>query len=372
METPSRPMSFFMLTVLFTLSVILYYYFVTFDIPTLTSYSVNAVQNRIQLRQTVSDFHIRANTTRAPRVTKHFQSTRKNENLKKNLTRAPKVTKHFQPPKRKKLDAILKKNLTRLDQSLQKLRTFDNFAYFSEYKNRKKCKKRKDCPTETPVLHYRTCAIVGNGGILLNSSCGNEIDSHDYVIRMNMADIRGYEQDVGLKSNLSFINWKRVKELGDELSSNDTREEVLQHLVLLNGSVFSYVKLKTGAAIRALEALQALLKEYKLNITMTYSRSNVPVVFTKPLRDTFIPGLKSPTSGLIAYILATRFCDVITLYGFYPFDTDSRNRKLFYHYYDNITVAKKRRSRHNFGIEHDFFRLLHQNGLVRLVSDICE
>ncbi|XP_035662371.1 alpha-2,8-sialyltransferase 8B-like isoform X2 [Branchiostoma floridae] len=346
METPSRPMSFFMLTVLFTLSVILYYYFVTFDIPTLTSYSVNAVQNRIQLRQTVSDFHIRANTTRAPRVTKHFQSTRKNENLKKNLTR--------------------------LDQSLQKLRTFDNFAYFSEYKNRKKCKKRKDCPTETPVLHYRTCAIVGNGGILLNSSCGNEIDSHDYVIRMNMADIRGYEQDVGLKSNLSFINWKRVKELGDELSSNDTREEVLQHLVLLNGSVFSYVKLKTGAAIRALEALQALLKEYKLNITMTYSRSNVPVVFTKPLRDTFIPGLKSPTSGLIAYILATRFCDVITLYGFYPFDTDSRNRKLFYHYYDNITVAKKRRSRHNFGIEHDFFRLLHQNGLVRLVSDICE
>ncbi|XP_066265276.1 alpha-2,8-sialyltransferase 8B-like isoform X2 [Branchiostoma lanceolatum] len=353
MVTPSRPMSFFMLTILFTLSVILYYNFVTFDISTLTSYSLKAVQNRIQLRQMVLDTHIQANTTRAPKVTKHVQPTGNNT-----------------------VDVDVKNNLTRLDKSLQKLKPFENFAYFSDYKNRKKkCKKRKGCPTpKTPVHHYHACAIVGNGGILLNSSCGNEIDSHDYVIRMNMAAIKDYEQDVGRKSNLSFINWTGVKQLGTELSSKDTRtrEGVLQHLTLLNNSVFSYVKLRTGAVIRSLESLEALLKENKLNITVTYSRSNVPLVFTKPLRETFIPKLKSPTSGLIAYILASRFCDVITLYGFYPFATDMRNRTLFYHYYDKSKVARRRRGRHNFGIEHDFFTLLHQNGLVRLVSDICE
>lgn len=40
-------------------------------------------------------------------------------------------------------------------------------------------------PTVSPMKnqHYRQCAIVGNSGILLNSSCGREIDSHDFVIR---------------------------------------------------------------------------------------------------------------------------------------------------------------------------------------------
>ncbi|KAI8506884.1 Ras- protein Rab-21 [Branchiostoma belcheri] len=241
-----------------------------------------------------------------------------------------------------------------------------------EQKNRKKCKKRKACPTDTPVGHYRTCALVGNGGILLKSNCGNEIDSHDYVIRMNMAALKNYEQDVGRQTNLSFINWKRIKELGKEITSKKKKKEVLQHLTLLNGSVFSYVKLKTKDAISALESLETILKNNSLNITVTYSRSNVPLVFTRPLRETFIPRLKSPTSGLIAYILASRFCDVITMYGFYPFATDMRNRTLFYHYYDKSSIAKKRRSRHNFIIEHNFFTLLHNNGLVRLVTDICE
>ncbi|XP_078663965.1 alpha-2,8-sialyltransferase 8B-like [Branchiostoma floridae x Branchiostoma belcheri] len=344
-------MSFFMLTVLFTLSVILYYYFATFDI-TSTNFSVKAIQSRILLRQTLSDSHILlTSTARTPRITKPLQST---------------------IARKRKLDINVEKNLTRLNESLQRLSTPESFSYFLGYKDRKKCKKRKACPTDTPVGHYRTCALVGNSGILLKSNCGNEIDSHDYVIRMNMAALKNYEQDVGRQTNLSFINWKRIKELGKEIASKKKRKDVLQHLTLLNGSVFSYVKLKTKDAISALESLETILKNNSLNITVTYSRSNVPLVFTRPLRETFIPRLKSPTSGLIAYILASRFCDIITMYGFYPFATDMRNRTLFYHYYDTKSVTKSYRSRHNFIIEHNFFTLLHNSGLVRLVTDICE
>ncbi|XP_009887292.1 PREDICTED: olfactory receptor 146-like [Charadrius vociferus] len=38
-------------------------------------------------------------------------------------------------------------------------------------------------PFQDPV--YKTCAVVGNGGILRNSSCGSKIDGHQFVIRFH-------------------------------------------------------------------------------------------------------------------------------------------------------------------------------------------
>ncbi|KAL2652377.1 hypothetical protein R1flu_020505 [Riccia fluitans] len=53
---------------------------------------------------------------------------------------------------------------------------------------------------------YKTCAVVGNSGILLNSSYGHLIDSHDMVIRLNNARVLGFEEFVGSKATLSFVN----------------------------------------------------------------------------------------------------------------------------------------------------------------------
>ena len=49
------------------------------------------------------------------------------------------------------------------------------------------------------------CVIVGSGGIVLQfPNVGEMIDRYDYVIRLNFAPTRNYEQFVGSKTDLVF------------------------------------------------------------------------------------------------------------------------------------------------------------------------
>ncbi|XP_006825314.1 alpha-N-acetylneuraminate alpha-2,8-sialyltransferase ST8SIA3-like [Saccoglossus kowalevskii] len=54
--------------------------------------------------------------------------------------------------------------------------------------------------------HYNTCTIVGNGGIILGSGCGHDIDSTEYVFRCNVSPLKAYSTDTGSKSNLVTVN----------------------------------------------------------------------------------------------------------------------------------------------------------------------
>ena len=51
----------------------------------------------------------------------------------------------------------------------------------------------------------KTCAIVANSSILLDSEYGDFIDSHDYVSRMNLARVEGFEKYVGSKRSFRFL-----------------------------------------------------------------------------------------------------------------------------------------------------------------------
>ncbi|XP_074289191.1 beta-1,6-galactosyltransferase GALT29A-like [Silene latifolia] len=53
---------------------------------------------------------------------------------------------------------------------------------------------------------YSSCAVVGNSGILLNKEYGGLIDAHEAVIRLNNARVGPYQENVGSKTSISFVN----------------------------------------------------------------------------------------------------------------------------------------------------------------------
>uniref|UniRef100_A0AAV2KIV0 Uncharacterized protein n=1 Tax=Knipowitschia caucasica TaxID=637954 RepID=A0AAV2KIV0_KNICA len=63
----------------------------------------------------------------------------------------------------------------------------------------------KDIHFSNKVLD--TCAVVGNGGILVNSSCGAAIDSAQFVIRCNLPPLdKGFWKHAGKKTNIVTAN----------------------------------------------------------------------------------------------------------------------------------------------------------------------
>lgn len=61
-----------------------------------------------------------------------------------------------------------------------------------------------------PQARMGTCAVVGNAGHLRGSGFGEEIDSHDTILRINMAPTRGFEHDVGSRSVCSLLSTERL------------------------------------------------------------------------------------------------------------------------------------------------------------------
>ncbi|XP_078686258.1 CMP-N-acetylneuraminate-poly-alpha-2,8-sialyltransferase-like isoform X1 [Branchiostoma floridae x Branchiostoma belcheri] len=238
-------------------------------------------------------------------------------------------------------------------------------------------RRRNSChpaPFKYNVSLQTTCAVVGNGGILLGSHCGSEINSKDYIIRMDVPAIKGFERDVGRKTNMTILNFSTPRRI--ESSSrleNRTQDVYESRMTDINGTVLI-------ATARDHFSLKIALKKYQnLSFVLLTSKDSFkfgPLIRRVASDVSSKNGTKPrgpPSTGLATVLTAITFCDQLHLYGFFPFKEDENKKPLPYHYYpgdfvEPIIQAKK----HKMGKEHQFYKELQQRGVLKLHVGKCD
>uniref|UniRef100_A0A8C0U0Y3 ST8 alpha-N-acetyl-neuraminide alpha-2,8-sialyltransferase 4 n=1 Tax=Cyanistes caeruleus TaxID=156563 RepID=A0A8C0U0Y3_CYACU len=209
-------------------------------------------------------------------------------------------------------------------------------------------------PEVSPMKNrrFKTCAVVGNSGILLKSGCGKEIDSHDFIIRCNLAPVVEFAADVGTKSDFITMNPSVVQRAFGGFRNESDREKFVRRLSMLNDSVLWIPAFMVKGGEKHVEWVNALILKNKLKV--------------RTVR------IKRPSTGLLMYTLATRFCDEIHLYGFWPFPKDLHGKPVKYHYYDDLKYRYfSNASPHRMPLEFKTLYVLHSRGALKLTTGKC-
>ncbi|XP_071821149.1 alpha-2,8-sialyltransferase 8F-like isoform X2 [Apostichopus japonicus] len=213
--------------------------------------------------------------------------------------------------------------------------------------------------------HFQRCSLVGNGGILRNSSCGQQIDAADFVFRCNLAPVKMFQEDAGSKTNFTTMNPTiintRYNNLDDMFDIIEMNSDIGEHHGLLWVPCLAY----SGS--------DTLCKK----IRAKYDRTDPVMVIGHPDHYRSIKTFwkKRDQSNRLStgfYLLSTaiQLCDEVHLFGFWPFDgivEENQLEKVPYHYYDDL----ERSNFHTFSREFHSLLKLHLQGVLSLHPHHC-
>ncbi|XP_073402960.1 alpha-2,8-sialyltransferase 8F-like [Dendrobates tinctorius] len=210
----------------------------------------------------------------------------------------------------------------------------------------------------------RSCAVVGNGGILKSSLCGADIDQADFVFRLNLPPLN-WTQDVGTKTDIVSANPSILK---DKYSSLREQRKPFINMVKAYGSAlillpaFSFA-MNTEVSLRTLYSFEDFgMKNQVVFFNPQYLRSLTS--YWKGIGLKF----KRLSSGLMLASAAFEVCEKVTLYGFWPFSEDLEGTVILHHYYDNKLPKP---GVHSMPEEFYQYLLMHCQGALKLQLGQC-
>nr|XP_023675855.1 alpha-N-acetylgalactosaminide alpha-2,6-sialyltransferase 1-like [Paramormyrops kingsleyae]XP_023675864.1 alpha-N-acetylgalactosaminide alpha-2,6-sialyltransferase 1-like [Paramormyrops kingsleyae]XP_023675873.1 alpha-N-acetylgalactosaminide alpha-2,6-sialyltransferase 1-like [Paramormyrops kingsleyae]XP_023675881.1 alpha-N-acetylgalactosaminide alpha-2,6-sialyltransferase 1-like [Paramormyrops kingsleyae]XP_023675889.1 alpha-N-acetylgalactosaminide alpha-2,6-sialyltransferase 1-like [Paramo len=221
------------------------------------------------------------------------------------------------------------------------------------------------------------CAVVGTSGILNGSRMGQEIDSHDYVFRMNGAIIKGYEEDVGNKTSVYVHTSHSILGTLYELGKYGFTS-------IPTGEGIKYVFLPEG--LRDFQWLHGLLNkvevskgEYQYLKPWMYYPNSLDLNRFYVLHPDFLRYVKNrfmrsaqlettywhfyrPTNGAFTLFLALQTCDVVDAYGFIT----ANHSQYPNYYFEKIRSSIVFYINHDYNLEIKLWEKLHDAKVIRL------
>ncbi|XP_078599225.1 alpha-N-acetylneuraminide alpha-2,8-sialyltransferase-like [Branchiostoma floridae x Branchiostoma japonicum] len=221
------------------------------------------------------------------------------------------------------------------------------------------------------------CSLVGNGGILTGSKCGEQIDSSDFVIRFNMAPVcQPYLDDIGRRTDLVTTSRDRMKSKFNSLNSRAGREKFVNHLHDQYGQdtyILSAPFTVRGNIGSLLGIPEVLTSHNSSAVALFINPSHVEKMLHiwRELGLDLSKGETNFSSGFYYASVALELCDQIHMYGFWPFREDREGRPVRYHYYKSLDLGGLNNRWHAMDKEYEKLLELHDHGVLQLISGNC-
>ena len=101
----------------------------------------------------------------------------------------------------KKLENTLGCGESSINATFQPVKNAQSIEYFNSVSKTHACL----VPTDE-MESFGTCALVGSAGSLIGSKFGKQIDTHEFVVRFNLAPLDPYQIDVGSFTSMRIFN----------------------------------------------------------------------------------------------------------------------------------------------------------------------
>ena len=183
---------------------------------------------------------------------------------------------------------------------------------------------------ENRNLCHSTCAIVGNSGTMLSKNQGEEIDSHEAVLRINYPPIHRFEKNVGSKTTYDFSNRENARRM---LRSRMRWRNPRTTVIFFEGSSPVNRRSIFGPLLRKHpeQDFEFLHPQFVNSAQSFWSSLKGEMEQAKGVQYH-----NKPMSGIFAVLFMLQICEQVDVYGFEAYT--KRTKETPYHYFDSVKV----------------------------------